>query len=187
MSTDTIQITLPDGATREVQRGTTAAEIARQISPRLAKEALVARADGELVDLSRPLEHDAKLSILTAKDPDSLQVLRHSAAHLLAPAVLDLYPDVKLGIGPPIDTGFFYEFVRQEPFTPDDLAKIETKMRELAAKDIPNERKMIPKPEALELYRQQNQEFKCELVEEKASEPIASFYTTGKFIDFCRG
>jgi threonyl-tRNA synthetase len=187
MSTDTIQITLPDGATREVQRGTTAAEIARQISPRLAKEALVARADGELVDLSRPLEHDAKISILTAKDPDSLQVFRHSAAHLLAAAVLELYPDVKLGIGPPIDTGFFYEFVRQEPFTQDDLEKIEAKMHELAAKDFPNERKLIPKPEALELYRKSNQEFKCELVEEKATEPMVSFYSTGKFIDFCRG
>jgi threonyl-tRNA synthetase len=187
MSTDTIQITLPDGATREVARGTTAAEIARQISPRLAKEALVARADGELVDLSRPLEHDAKISILTAKDPDSLQVFRHSAAHLLAAAVLELYPDVKLGIGPPIDTGFFYEFVRKEPFTQDDLEKIEAKMHELAAKDFPNERKLIPKPEALELYRKSNQEFKCELVEEKATEPMVSFYSTGKFIDFCRG
>jgi threonyl-tRNA synthetase len=187
MSAETIQITLPDGATREVQRGTTAAQIAHQISPRLAKEALVARADGELVDLSRPLEHDTKISILTAKDPDSLQVFRHSAAHLLAAAVLELYPDVKLGIGPPIDTGFFYEFVRAEPFTQDDLEKIEAKMHELAAKDFPNERKLIPKPEALELYRKSNQEFKCELVEEKATEPMVSFYTTGKFIDFCRG
>jgi threonyl-tRNA synthetase len=187
MSTETIQVTLPDGATREVQRGTTAAQIAHQISPRLAKEALVARADGELVDLSRPLEHDTKISILTAKDPDSLQVFRHSAAHLLAAAVLELYPDVKLGIGPPIDTGFFYEFVRAEPFTQDDLEKIEAKMHELAAKDFPNERKLISKPEALELYRKSNQEFKCELVEEKATEPMVSFYTTGKFIDFCRG
>ena len=184
---DTVQITLPDGAIREVPRGTTAAQIAHQISPRLAKEALVARADGELVDLSRPLEHDAKLSILTAKDPDAVQVFRHSAAHLLAAAVLELYPNVKLGIGPPIDNGFFYEFVREEPFTSEDLEKIEAKMHELAAKDVPNERKMIPKPEALELYRKSNQEFKCELVEEKASEPMVSFYTTGKFLDFCRG
>jgi threonyl-tRNA synthetase len=184
---DTIQITLPDGATREVPKGTTAAEIARQISPRLAKEALVARTNGDLTDLSRPLEQNTKLAILTAKDPDAVQVFRHSAAHLLAAAVMELYPNVKLGIGPPIDTGFFYEFVREEPFTPDDLTKIEAKMRELAAKDVPNERKLIPKPEALELYRQQNQEFKCELVEEKADEPMVSFYTTGKFIDFCRG
>jgi len=161
---ETIQITLPDGATRDVPRGTTSAEIANQISPRLAKEALVARADGELIDLSRPLEHDVKISILTAKDPDAVQVFRHSAAHLLAAAVLELYPNVKLGIGPPIDNGFFYEFVRDEPFTPQDLEKIEAKMHELAARDIPNERKMIPKPEAIELYRNNNQEFKCELV-----------------------
>ena len=184
---ETIQITLPDGSMRDVPSGTTAAQIAAQIGPRLAKDALVARADGELVDLSRPLELNTKLSILTAKDPDAVQVFRHSAAHLLAAAVLELYPDVKLGIGPPIENGFFYEFVREQPFTPEDLAKIEAKMHELAARDIPNERKLIPKPEALELYRKQGQPFKCELVEEKASEPMVSFYTTGKFLDFCRG
>ncbi|HKS83220.1 MAG TPA: threonine--tRNA ligase [Candidatus Acidoferrales bacterium] len=184
---DTIQITLPDGATREVPKGTTAAEIARQISPRLAKEALVARTNGDLTDLSRPLDHDTKLAILTSKDPDAVQVFRHSAAHLLAAAVLELFPNVKLGIGPPIENGFFYEFVRDEPFTPEDLAKIEARMHELASKDIPNERKLIPKPEAIELYRKSNQEFKCELVEEKAVEPMVSFYSTGKFIDFCRG
>src|ERR1700726_4222395 len=172
---DTIQITLPDGATREVPKGTTAAEIARQISPRLAKEALVARTNGDLIDLSRPLDHDTKLAILTAKDPDAVEVFRHSAAHLLAAAVLELYPDVKLGIGPPIENGFFYEFVRDEPFTNEDLEKIEAKMHELAAQDIPNERKMIPKPEALELYRKSNQEFTCELVEEKAKEAMVSF------------
>jgi threonyl-tRNA synthetase len=184
---DAIQITLPDGATREFPRGSTAAQVAAQISPRLAKDALVARVDGELIDLSRPLEGDVKLSILTAKDPDAVQVFRHSAAHLLAAAVLELYPNVKLGIGPPIENGFFYEFVRDEPFTPEDLEKIEAKMRELASKDIPNERKLIPKAEAIELYRKSNQQFKCELVEEKADEPMVSFYTTGKFIDFCRG
>ena len=184
---ENIEITLADGAKREVPRGTTAAEVARAISPRLAKDALVARTNGELVDLSRPLEHSTTLSILTAKDADAVQVLRHSAAHLLAAAVLELYPNVKLGIGPPIENGFFYEFVRDEPFTPEDLEKIEAKMHELASKDIPNERKLMPKPEALELYRRLNQEFKCELVEEKASEPMVSFYTTGKFIDFCRG
>ncbi|MGD0963336.1 MAG: threonine--tRNA ligase [Candidatus Acidiferrales bacterium] len=183
----TIQITLPDGATREVPNGTTAAEIAHQISPRLAKEALVARTDGELSDLSRPLDHDTQLSILTAKDPDAVQVFRHSAAHLLAAAVLELYPNVKLGIGPPIENGFFYDFLRDEPFTPEDLAKIEAKMREIAGRNVPNERKLLPKPEAIELYRNTHQEFKCELVEEKATEPMVSFYTTGKFIDFCRG
>ncbi len=190
---DTIQITLPDGSTQQVPRGITPAEIARKISPRLAEEALVAQisspsnGDATLVDLKGPLEQDAKLQILTQKDPAALEVFRHSAAHLLAAAVMELYPNVKLGIGPPIDTGFFYEFLRDEPFTPEDLAKIEAKMHELAAQDLPNERKLMPKPEALELYKKSNQIFKCELVEEKAVEPIVSFYTTGKFIDFCRG
>src|ERR1700691_5609806 len=184
---DNIQITLPDGSTRDVPSGTTAAQIAGQIGPRLAKDALVARVDGELVDLSKPLDRSVKLSILTAKDPDAVQVFRHSAAHLLAAAVTELFPDVKLGIGPPVDNGFFYEFLRAEPFTPEDLAKIEAKMRELAAQDLPSERKLLPKPEAIELYKKSQQTFKCELVEEKAIEPMVSFYTTGKFIDFCRG
>src|SRR6201996_7412935 len=210
-----IQITLPDGSVQEVPQGTTPADIARKISPRLADAALVARISdpaagnaqatsgaaaatgdddgyqsnsaGELIDLRRPLDHNVKLQILTEKDPDSLYVFRHSAAHLLAAAVLELYPNVKLGVGPPIDTGFFYEFLRDEPFTPEDLEKIEARMRDLAAKDIPNERKLLPKPEAIDLYRKSQQEFKCELVEEKAVEPMVSFYTTGKFIDFCRG
>ncbi len=195
-----VQVTLPDGKVQEVPKGTTPAEIARKISPRLADAALVARVTatngtplpnapdlGELIDLRRPLEENVKLQILTEKDPDALFVFRHSAAHLLAAAVMELYPNVKLGIGPPTDTGFFYEFLREEPFTPDDLAKIEKKMHELAAQDLPNERKLLPKPEALELYKKNNQVFKCELVEEKANELMVSFYTTGKFIDFCRG
>jgi threonyl-tRNA synthetase len=188
-----IQVTLPDGQIQEVPQGTTPADIARKISTRLADAALVARVTepnngaGELIDLRRPLDHNVKLQILTEKDPDALFVFRHSAAHLLAAAVMDLYPNVKLGIGPPIDTGFFYEFLREEPFTPEDLAKIEKKMRELAALDLPNERQLLPKPEAIELYKKTDQIFKCELVEEKAEDPLVSFYTTGKFIDFCRG
>jgi threonyl-tRNA synthetase len=182
-----IRVTLPDGAVRELPLGTTAAEVARQISPGLAKEALVARADGELIDLGRPLEQDTTLAILTRKNPEALQVFRHSAAHLLAAAVLELFPNVRLGIGPPIETGFFYEFLREEPFTPQDLEQIEKKMHELATQDIPNERKMLPKAEALRLYEESGQTFKCELVEEKAIEPMVSFYTSGKFMDFCRG
>src|SRR3982074_2452076 len=204
---DQIHVTLPDGKVQEVPKGTTPADIARKISPRLADAALVARItatngvpgaagsgsdaanqggqnQGELIDLRRPLDHDVKLQILTDKDPDALVVVRHAAAHLLAAAVMELFPNVKLGIGPPIDTGFFYEFLREEPFTPEDLAKIEKKMRELAAQDLPNERKLLSKPEALELYKKTNQTFKCELVEEKATEPMVSFYTTGTFIDF---
>jgi len=190
---DAIQVTLPDGKVQEVPQGTTPADIARKISPRLADAALVARVAepndgaGELIDLRRPLDHNVKLQILTEKDPDALFVFRHSAAHLLAAAVMELYPNVKLGIGPPIETGFFYEFLREEPFTPEDLATIEKKMHELAAQDLPNERKLLPKPEAIALYKKTDQVFKCELVEEKAEDPMVSFYTTGKFIDFCRG
>jgi threonyl-tRNA synthetase len=196
-----IRVSLPDGTVQEVAKGTTPADIAGRISPRLAEAALVARIAGpdgaakdpkengasRLVDLRRPLESDVKLEILTDRDPEVLEVFRHSAAHLLAAAVLELFPDVKLGVGPPIEYGFFYEFLRDEPFTPADLGKIEAKMRELAAQDIPNERKLLPKPEALELYRRSGQIFKCELIEEKAAEPLVSFYTTGKFVDFCRG
>src|SRR5215475_6661901 len=190
---EAIQITLPDGKVQEVPKGTTPADIAKKISPRLADAALVARVAepndgaGELIDLRRPLDHNVKLQILTEKDPDSLYVFRHSAAHLLAAAVMELYPNVKLGIGPPIDTGFFYEFLRDQPFTPEDLEKIEKKMHELAGQDLQNERKLVPKPEAIELYKKSDQIFKCELVEEKATDPMVSFYTTGKFIDFCRG
>src|SRR6266849_5099703 len=208
---DQIHVTLPDGSVKDLPKGTTPLEIARSISPRLADAALVAKVfatdgngakeksgifsnsvdpaeDGSLLyDLRRPLEQDVKLQILTEKDPDSLYVFRHSAAHLLAAAVLDLFPNVKLGIGPPVENGFFYEFLREEPFSQDDLSRIEGKMHELAAQDLPNERKLIPKREALELYKKNGQIFKCELVEEKAAEPMVSFYTTGKFIDFCRG
>src|SRR3984957_289427 len=197
---DQIHVTLPDGKVQEVPKGTTPLEIARKISPRLADAALVARIsagngvpnpagtdNSELIDLRRPLDYDVKLQILTEKDADALYVFRHSAAHLLAAALTERFPDVKLGIGPPIDTGFFYEFLREQPFTPEDLVKIEAKMRQLAAQDLPNERKLLSKPEAIELYKRTNQTFKCELVEEKATEPMVSFYTTGKFIDFCRG
>src|SRR6201987_4623592 len=149
---DAIHITLPDGKVQEVPKGTTPADIAKGISPRLADAALVARiaapndGTGELIDLRRPLDQDVKLQILTEKDPDALFVFRHSAAHLLAAAVMELYPNVKLGVGPPIDTGFFSEFLRDQPFTPEDLEKIEKKMHELAAQDLQNERKLVPQP-----------------------------------------
>jgi threonyl-tRNA synthetase len=208
---DQIHITLPDGSVKDFPKGVTPVEIAKSISPRLADAALVAKVyatdgngansktgifsnsvdpdpdGGLLYDLRRPLEQDVKLRILTEKDPDALYVFRHSAAHLLAAAVTELYPDVKLGIGPPVENGFFYEFLREQPFATEDLEKIEKKMREVAAQDLKNERKLLPKPEALKLYKDSNQIFKCELVEEKADEPMVSFYTTGKFIDFCRG
>src|ERR1700733_1154581 len=124
-----IQVTLPDGSIQTVPAGTTALDIARKISPRLADAALVAKVNNGLYDLTRPLEGNADVQILTPKDPAALEVYRHSTAHLCAAAVLELFPETKLGIGPPIETGFYYDFDRPEPFSPQDLERIEKKMR----------------------------------------------------------
>src|SRR5205085_4148523 len=137
-----ITVTLPDGSQQAVPVGSRPIDVAKSISNRLADDALVARVNGELYDLTRPLESDATVQILTPKNPETLQVYRHSSAHLLAAAVLELFPETKLGIGPPTDTGFYYDFERETPFTPDDLEKIEARMLELQAKDLPFERKM---------------------------------------------
>jgi threonyl-tRNA synthetase len=180
-----IEITLPDGNKRPVAAGTRPIDIAKSISPRLADVAIVARVDGELYDLTRPLEKDASLQILTAKDPESLGVYRHSSAHLLAAAVLELFPETKLGIGPAIDNGFYYDFDRAAPFTPEDLEKIEKKMWELQSRDLPYERIYTRKDEGLKKYS--DAWMKCELIDERAGE-IFSEYTLGPhFIDFCRG
>jgi threonyl-tRNA synthetase len=180
-----IEITLPDGSKRPVEAGTRPIDIAKSISPRLADAAIVAKVDGELYDLTRPLEKDAALQILTTKDPESLGVYRHSSAHLLAAAVLELYPETKLGIGPAIDNGFYYDFDRAAPFTPEDLEKIEKKMWELQSRDLPYERIYTRKDEGLKKYA--DAWMKCELIDERAGE-IFSEYTLGPhFIDFCRG
>ena len=180
-----IEITLPDGSKQSVAAETRPIDIARSISPRLADAAIVAKVDGDLFDLTRPIGKDANLQILTAKDPESLYVYRHSTAHLLAAAVLELYPETKLGIGPPIDNGFYYDFDRPTPFTPDDLEKIEKKMWEIQARKLPYERVMTPKDEGLRKYS--DAWMKCELITEKADQ-VFSEYTLGPyFIDFCRG
>src|SRR5216683_4653247 len=142
---DSIHVKLPDGSVKEVPKGTTALEVAKSISPRLADAALVARANGDLIDLTRPLEKDTDLRILTDKHPEALEVYRHSSAHLLAAAVLELFPETKLGHGPPTDSGFFYDFYRPTPFTQEDLEKLEKKMQELAQQDIPYAREFYPR------------------------------------------
>jgi len=180
-----IQITLPDGSRQTVEAGSRPIDIARGISPRLADSAIVAKVNGELYDLTRPLETDATLQILTTKDPAALQVYRHSTAHLLAAAVLELFPETKLGIGPPIDTGFYYDFDRPTPFTPGDLEKIEKRMWEIQSRDLPYERVMTAKDDGLRKYS--DDWMKKELIEERAGD-VFSEYTLGPhFIDFCRG
>src|SRR3982750_92139 len=140
-----VTITLPDGSKQEVPAGTRPLDIAKRISPRLADDAVVARVNGEFFDLTRPLESDATLQILTSKNPEALEVYRHSTAHLLALAVQSLFPETKLGIGPPTEAGFYYDFQRDTPFTPEDLEKIEAKMWELQAQNLPYERKLSDK------------------------------------------
>ena len=180
-----LTVTLPDGSQQSVSSGTRPIDVAKAISPRLASDAIVARVNGELFDLTRPLETDAKLEILTPRNPEALQVYRHSTAHLLAAAVLELFPETQLGIGPPTDSGFYYDFQRETKFTPEDLDKIEARMRELQAKNLPFERKLTQKQEGLAKYK--DDWMKRELIEERAGD-IFSEYTLGPdFIDFCRG
>ncbi len=171
---------------KEFPQGITALEVAKSIGPRLASDALVAKVDGRLVDLSSPIESISPIQFVTPSSPEALEVYRHSSAHLLAAAVLELFPDAHPGIGPPTETGFFYDFFREKPFTEDDLKKIEDKMRELVKVDLPYERLYFPKEEGLKLFEWMGEFLKCELIREKA-EPVFSAYRTGKFLDFCRG
>ncbi len=181
-----IQLTFPDGTSKEFPQGITALEVAKSIGPRLAGDALVAKLNGRLVDLSSPIESSAPIQFITPTMPEALEVYRHSSAHLLAAAVLELFPDAHPGIGPPTETGFFYDFYREKPFTEDDLKKIEEKMRELVRADLRYERVHYSKEEGLKLFDRMGEFLKCELIKEKA-EPVFSAYRTGKFLDFCRG
>src|SRR5580700_1017505 len=158
-----IQVTLPDGSVKTVPAESTALDVARGISPRLADAAIVAKVNDRLFDLNRPLETDAKVQILTPKDPEALEVYRHSTAHLCAAAVLELFPETKLGVGPPIETGFYYDFDRPDPFTPEDLAKIEAKMWELQAQNLTFDRQLTEKVAGLAKYRQMDEPMKVQL------------------------
>jgi threonyl-tRNA synthetase len=185
---ESIHIKLPDGSTKEVPKGTTALDVAKSISPRLADAALAAKTNGDLIDLTRPLEKDTDLRLLTDRDPEALEVYRHSSAHLLAAAVLELFPETKLGHGPSTENGFFYDFYRPTPFTPEDLEKIEKKMQELVQQNIPYAREFLPRQEGLAKFKGEGDFMKCHFIEQftKPDEKI-SIYKTGKFLDFCRG
>jgi threonyl-tRNA synthetase len=186
-----ISVTLPDGSSRRVPAGTTAGQIAGEISPRLARAALAAVVDDRLVDLTFPLERDARVRIVTAESPEALPLYRHSTAHLMAAAVTNLFPGAQCGIGPAIDDGFFYDFVVDRPFVPEDLEAIEKKMKELASQDLPYERQMWPRGEALRFFAQKGEPLKVQLIEEKtAGQPEVSCYTIkdrDTFVDFCVG
>ena len=186
-----ITVTLPDGSSRRVSSGTTPGDVAAAISPRLAKAALAAAVDDRLVDLTSPLQADARVRIITSDSPEGLHVYRHSTAHLLAAAVTQLFPGAQCGIGPATDEGFFYDFVVDRPFVPEDLDAIEKRMRELAGQDLPYERQMWDRGEAIRFFGERGEPLKVQLIEEKtAGQSEVSCYTIKDretFVDFCVG
>ena len=180
-------LSLPDGAARSFDAPVTGAALAASIGPGLAKAALLVEVDGELRDLSRPIEDDAAVRVITARDEDALEVLRHDSAHLLAEAVKELYPDVQVTIGPAIEDGFYYDFARGEPFTPTDLEKIEARMAEIRARDETVEREVWSRDDAISLFEGMGEHYKAELIAAiPAGEPI-TLYRQGGFVDLCRG
>ena len=182
-----VTVTLPDGSFRQVPAGTPVLGVAESISPRLAKAALAAVVDERMVDLSHPLDADSAVTIVTPDSPEALDLYRHSTAHLLAAAVTALFPEAQCGIGPPIDEGFFYDFVVDRPFVPEDLVAIEQKMKELASRNLRYERKMLSKEDAKAYFDERGEPLKVQLIEEKGG-PVVSCYTIDDvFTDFCTG
>src|SRR5688572_23298346 len=186
-----VTVTLPDGSTKQIPSGAPVKAVAEAISPRLADAAYAAYVDDKMVDLTYPLQQDAKVRIVTNKNPEALEVYRHSTAHLLAAAVTALFPKVQCGIGPPIEDGFYYDFIVERPFVPEDLAAIEKKMKELAQGDFVYERQLWPRQEAIDFFTKRGEPLKVQLIEEKtAGQPEVSVYTIkdkDTFVDFCVG
>jgi len=185
--TSNIAITLPDGSVREFDRPVTGLEIAQSIGPRLAKDALAVKLDGEVKDLTTTVTTNAKIEIVTRSHPDALEVIRHDAAHVLADAVQKLYPGTQVTIGPAIANGFYYDFAREEPFTPDDLEKIEAKMREIVAKDIPILREVWTRDDAIAYFKKLGEHYKAELIEAIPADQDISVYRQDDWLDLCRG
>ncbi len=180
-----LRLTLPDQSVREVPAGTTPRQVAEAIGPGLARAALVATVDGAFWDLDRPLERDASFAILTERDPAALEVLRHSAAHVLATAVRELFPGAGIGFGPPIEDGFYYDFDVPRPFTPEDLEAIEAKMAEVAKRDFPFVREVVDRAEANRRFA--DDPLKLERIAELGPDEVITVYTDGPFQDLCRG
>ena len=182
-----VTLTLPDGSTRSFDGPVTGAEVAADIGPGLAKAALAVKINGELSDLSLPIEQDAALAIVTAKDEDALELLRHDAAHIMAEAVQELYPDVQVTIGPAIDNGFYYDFARAEPFVPEDLEKIEKRMGEIVDRDEAITREVWKRSEAIQFFKDAGEHYKAQIIESIPDDQDIRLYRQGDFIDLCRG
>jgi len=183
----TVTVRLPDGATKIVPRGTTVREVAERIGPRLARDAWAGKLDGRVVDLTTPLEGDGDLQIITAKSPDAVPIYRHSTAHLTAQAVKRLFPEVQIGIGPPIENGYYYDFLPARSFTPEDLQAIEEEMRRIIAEDHGIQRLEMPIEEAIRIFEAQNDPLKVEIARDIPPGETVSCYRQGEFIDLCRG
>ena len=186
-----VSVTLPDGSTRAVPAGTPVRAIADGISPRLGKAALAGVLDDRLVDLTTPVDRDAAVRVVTDTSAEALMLVRHSAAHLLAAAVTNLFPSAQCGIGPATEEGFFYDFVVPRPFVPEDLEAIEQKMRDLASADLPYDRQMWPRERAMAFFAARGEPLKVQLIQEKtAGQSEVSCYTikdADTFVDFCTG
>ena len=182
-----IKVTLPDGSQREFPHPVTVAEVAASIGPGLAKAALAGQVDGKVVDTSYTIDKDSPVAIVTAKDPAGLDVIRHSTAHLLAYAVKELFPDAQVTIGPVIENGFYYDFAYRRPFTPEDLAAIEKRMAELAARDEPVTRRVLPRDEAVAYFKSIGEHYKAEIIASIPAGEDVSLYREGGFEDLCRG
>ena len=180
-------ITLPDGSKKPFNSPLSVHQVAESIGPGLAKAALAGRVNGTLVDTSHIIDKDAELAIITAKDDDGLEVIRHSCAHLMAHAVQQLFPSAQVTIGPVIDDGFYYDFAYERPFTPEDLEAIEKRMTQIAKEDLKVERSVMPRNEAVALFEQMGEKYKVEILESIPSEDDLSFYKQGDFVDLCRG
>ena len=180
-------ITLPDGSQRSFAQPVTVADVALSIGAGLARAALAGRVDGRLVDTSYPIAQDAALAIVTDKDADGMEIIRHSTAHLLAHAVKELFPDAQVTIGPVIENGFYYDFSYKRPFTPEDLAAIEKRMGEIAKLDLPMARRVLPRDEAVAYFKHIGEHYKAEIIESIPADQDVSLYSEGEFTDLCRG
>ena len=181
------EITLPDGSVRQFDAATSGAEIAASIGKSLARDAVAVRVDGELYDLTREIDTDVTAEVVTRDSDDGLELLRHDAAHVLAEAVKELWPDTQVTIGPAIDNGFYYDFAREEPFTEDDLEAIEARMKDIVDRDEDIEREIWERDEAVEFFRGIGEEYKAEIIASIPSEESITLYRQGEFIDLCRG
>ena len=181
------EITLPDGSKRDFNNPITVAEIAESIGPGLAKAALAGRVDGVLVDTSYSVVGDAEVAIVTERDEDGIEVLRHSCAHLMAQAVQRLFPKAQVTIGPVIEDGFFYDFAFERPFTPEDLVEIEKAMGVIVKENLQVEKSIMNRDDAVAMFREMGEDYKVEIIESIPGDEDLSFYRQGEFVDLCRG